>query len=1054
MATIDQPPILEIDDRQREVMGLSTSSPIESRRHRSVNSSKPPPPVNEPKRDSDPPLPNIDDNETFWSTYDREASNYDAELIDGWNKSLDILLLFAGLFSAINTAFIIESYQGLQPDPAEITNILLRTLIIHRSDNITLSDEDLNPGSPNSSAVSVNSIFFASLSYSLTAAFGAVTAKQWLTAYSNKGSTKALHEKCRDRQMKFAGLETWHLRFIMDILPMLLQLSLLLFLVGLVQFLWALEKRVAMVQLVLSAAGVVIYGVSVLLGVVYPNSPFQMPLTIYILRCIRFSGGVGLCLWNIVTTKTERAVVRVVELISPITKHVGDSISCPALSRIWASLRRCIPPFPLSSEPRPRVTPLLKTFNPSHNGLDDSETAEQTSEVNAQEMMIWDDRDELAAKCIVWMLENSEHPDMTLAALNAALQLPSGLLFSLIKEREDLIKRLSSFHKSLLPPPFEILTEWLGSWQDRAILSGMAMSHIFKSGRSVLRRHISASGFKFSMAAEMEMRSQYKKVYLEQAMIAYSLGYDFMQQDRSKIDAPPCLPTLWWLNERLSSILHVERLPQPHVGLRGVQTASARKSSLTRSALTSLALDAVISAAFDLDVSPSEDWARTVQILRDLINPKESSRSIISHIAIAAAAARWKFDSTQRCQNEILHFGRVRDGFEQLLLRSIHVMNKGEMVLENVAFALLLVDDIEDSRGIQSYFNDLINKLLIAVKDLPRDRNDLDRYPWSKLLSNLGPNHYGKLLQLSRANHNDPSVQDTVFGILSDYNSHDAWIPRLTGNDGEDVLRLLKYGISQREANYYPLNSCITLLTQHQDDDLFFYIFLSKDSLLSDATNRDHVLGCSDNLLQRCLLEFNPSPPVMQICRSNQITLVLYWLEDGRKNSTGRHYRWENFNTLRRFLNHIMEDTKEGLSWPAYLSSLEDLTVQSDLKWMWLKEYYLLFWRVTQCWVTHETLPTHWSDSPFFKAEIMDSIDKYYYEARERGYAGVDYKTLRNYFERALQYCPGGGNPSTATSQGDDEELSKREKDQRERRGNLLRVLRELDRSIIPPSST
>ncbi|KAG8938256.1 hypothetical protein FRC03_007460, partial [Tulasnella sp. 419] len=40
------------------------------------------------------PFLGIDDHLPFWTTYDRVAGAYDRELLDGWNKSLDVLLIF------------------------------------------------------------------------------------------------------------------------------------------------------------------------------------------------------------------------------------------------------------------------------------------------------------------------------------------------------------------------------------------------------------------------------------------------------------------------------------------------------------------------------------------------------------------------------------------------------------------------------------------------------------------------------------------------------------------------------------------------------------------------------------------------------------------------------------------------------------------------------------------------------------------------------------------------------------------------------------------------
>ncbi|EUC58763.1 transmembrane protein, putative, partial [Rhizoctonia solani AG-3 Rhs1AP] len=41
-----------------------------------------------------------------WKTYVREADQVDEEIVDGWNKSMDVILIFAALFSAIPTAYV------------------------------------------------------------------------------------------------------------------------------------------------------------------------------------------------------------------------------------------------------------------------------------------------------------------------------------------------------------------------------------------------------------------------------------------------------------------------------------------------------------------------------------------------------------------------------------------------------------------------------------------------------------------------------------------------------------------------------------------------------------------------------------------------------------------------------------------------------------------------------------------------------------------------------------------------------------------------------------
>ncbi|KIP01900.1 hypothetical protein PHLGIDRAFT_96573, partial [Phlebiopsis gigantea 11061_1 CR5-6] len=63
--------------------------------------------------------------EEGWSFLLDSARGYDQEKLDGWKSDLDNLLVFAALFSAIVTAFTIESYQWLQDDPAQMSVQLL-----------------------------------------------------------------------------------------------------------------------------------------------------------------------------------------------------------------------------------------------------------------------------------------------------------------------------------------------------------------------------------------------------------------------------------------------------------------------------------------------------------------------------------------------------------------------------------------------------------------------------------------------------------------------------------------------------------------------------------------------------------------------------------------------------------------------------------------------------------------------------------------------------------------------------------------------------------------
>ncbi|KAG1904634.1 uncharacterized protein F5891DRAFT_944742, partial [Suillus fuscotomentosus] len=107
----------------------------------------------------------------FWTSYKQAATEYDREFLERNNSDMDVILLSSGLFSGVNTAFIIT----MQRNP---TIPLLWQLVQNTSLNTTISPFAA------SAANSPNTIWFQTLAYialslNLLAAFGAVLGKQW-----------------------------------------------------------------------------------------------------------------------------------------------------------------------------------------------------------------------------------------------------------------------------------------------------------------------------------------------------------------------------------------------------------------------------------------------------------------------------------------------------------------------------------------------------------------------------------------------------------------------------------------------------------------------------------------------------------------------------------------------------------------------------------------------------------------------------------------------------------------------------------------------------------
>ncbi|KAF9245033.1 hypothetical protein BU15DRAFT_71381 [Melanogaster broomeanus] len=192
----------------------------------------------------------------FWTTYSREAADYDTEFIERYKSDMDIVLIFAGLFSAVSTGFLVWQAPNLSQDQAAVSHYLMQVLI-NKIDNTTFSGQDLTYypwHGPSYTVVWSQSLNYASLSASLLAAMGAMLGKQWLNHFNHFGRG-TIDGRGRRRQQKLDGLQRWHLDAVLESLPVLIQLSLFLFAISLSASIWPLQKTVASVIMVMASCG-------------------------------------------------------------------------------------------------------------------------------------------------------------------------------------------------------------------------------------------------------------------------------------------------------------------------------------------------------------------------------------------------------------------------------------------------------------------------------------------------------------------------------------------------------------------------------------------------------------------------------------------------------------------------------------------------------------------------------------------------------------------------------------------------------------------------------
>ncbi|KAH8822288.1 hypothetical protein DL96DRAFT_1421942, partial [Flagelloscypha sp. PMI_526] len=192
---------------------------------------------------NDLPGEEASDNARVWMIYNDEADLFDDDMLHGFRDTLDSLLVFAALFSAVVTTLLVQTSTKLEPDHAEIITYLLteQILLLRANGNQTaintIPSSLLGPNAMtwSSSDIAVNVLFFVSLALSLSTALFSILVKQWLTSYTNKvqGTPK---DVALTRHFRFFGLQKWKLPELIGTLPLLLHSSLWLFAAGLLLY--------------------------------------------------------------------------------------------------------------------------------------------------------------------------------------------------------------------------------------------------------------------------------------------------------------------------------------------------------------------------------------------------------------------------------------------------------------------------------------------------------------------------------------------------------------------------------------------------------------------------------------------------------------------------------------------------------------------------------------------------------------------------------------------------------------------------------------------------
>ncbi|KAL1676870.1 hypothetical protein EV122DRAFT_180170, partial [Schizophyllum commune] len=236
----------------------------------------------EGKYEDDALYEELGDDARIWRVMLDEGRINDAAMLRRFRDHLDVDLVFAGLFSAVLTTFVVQTSQTPSNTGDTTIALLLEIIAIQRAWANDPRVDDIasfNPPSPSPSpSLWINRCWFLSLVFSLLAAFGAVVVRQWLQEYESEISGPP-KRRALVRHFRRVGLENYKVHLIVPILPMLLHVSLLLFFIGLTLYVRQSDRSMSNGIIALTVMIYLVYLATNLMPVFRPQCPYRSPLS-------------------------------------------------------------------------------------------------------------------------------------------------------------------------------------------------------------------------------------------------------------------------------------------------------------------------------------------------------------------------------------------------------------------------------------------------------------------------------------------------------------------------------------------------------------------------------------------------------------------------------------------------------------------------------------------------------------------------------------------------------------------------------------------------------
>ncbi|KAJ7218829.1 hypothetical protein C8J57DRAFT_1149242, partial [Mycena rebaudengoi] len=219
----------------------------------------------------------------LWAVYISEAEKYDKALVESWKSDMEGMLIFAGLFSASLTAFLIESYKTLNPDSGDMTITLLSQISQQLAASANGTPFQIPAPArftPAPSSLVCNALWFISLGFSLSCAVIATLLEQWARDFLHKADMRSAPIiRARVFSYLYYGLKRFNMHTVVEIIPLLLHASLLFFFGGLVAFLIPVNLTMTIITAILLLILMAVYSVLTFLPLWYMDSPYRTPLS-------------------------------------------------------------------------------------------------------------------------------------------------------------------------------------------------------------------------------------------------------------------------------------------------------------------------------------------------------------------------------------------------------------------------------------------------------------------------------------------------------------------------------------------------------------------------------------------------------------------------------------------------------------------------------------------------------------------------------------------------------------------------------------------------------